>query len=88
MFFRPLTGPRPERQSSHLDLTVPWGSRQAEVERLVSLGATYQWDVVDEVHTCVGRPWPIRRGISSALPSTHPLASRRHRDVPLSARAL
>lgn len=48
MFFQPMTGPRPERQTFHLDLTVPSGSRQAEVERLLSLGATYQWDVLDE----------------------------------------
>lgn len=49
MFFQPLDGPRPEHQMSHLDLTVPWGSRQAQVERLRSLGATHQWDVLDEV---------------------------------------
>ncbi|MFE4836055.1 VOC family protein [Arthrobacter sp. NPDC056691] len=48
MFFQPVTGPRPEHQAFHLDLTVPWGSRQAEVERLLSLRATYQWDVLDE----------------------------------------
>lgn len=48
MFFQPMTGTRPERQAFHLDLTVPWGSRQAEVDRLLSLGATYQWDVLDE----------------------------------------
>lgn len=48
MFFQPLTAPRPEHQSSHLDLTVPWGSRPTEVERLLSLGAVYQWDVLDE----------------------------------------
>ncbi|WP_212999686.1 VOC family protein [Winogradskya consettensis] len=49
MFFRPMAGPRLERQAAHLDLTVPWGSRQAEVDRLLSLGATYKWDVLDEV---------------------------------------
>lgn len=49
MFFQPLTAPRPEHQMSHLDLTVPWGARQAEVERLVGLGATHRWDVLDEV---------------------------------------
>jgi glyoxalase superfamily protein len=49
MFFRPLAGDRPERQLSHLDLTVPWGSRRAEVERLRGLGAVHQWDVLDEV---------------------------------------
>lgn len=48
MFFQPMTGPRPEHQASHLDLTVPWGSRQAEVERLLGLGASYRWDVLDE----------------------------------------
>lgn len=48
MFFQPMTGPRAERQTMHLDLTVPWGTRQAEVDRLLGLGATYQWDVLDE----------------------------------------
>jgi hypothetical protein len=28
MFFQPRTGPRPDRPGQHLDLTVPWGSRQ------------------------------------------------------------
>lgn len=51
MFFAPRTGPRPERQGQHLDLTVPWGSRAVEVERAVGLGATHRWDVLDEV------PW-------------------------------
>lgn len=49
MFFRPSNGPRPERQATHLDLTVPWGSRQAEVDRLLGLGAAHRWDVLDEV---------------------------------------
>jgi hypothetical protein len=49
MFFQPLTGPRPGRQTLHLDLTVPWGSRRAEVDRLLGLGATHRWDVLDEV---------------------------------------
>ncbi|MFC9771746.1 VOC family protein [Pseudarthrobacter sp. NPDC127529] len=48
MFFQPRTGPRPEHQPFHLDLTVPWGSRPTEVDRLLSLGATYRWDVLDE----------------------------------------
>ena len=48
MFFQPQNGPRPEHQTSHLDLTVPWGSRQTEVDRLLGLGATYRWDVLDE----------------------------------------
>jgi len=30
---------------------VPWGSRQQEVDRAVTLGATHRWDVLDEV------PW-------------------------------
>jgi hypothetical protein len=51
MFFQKRTGPRPDRQGQHLDLTVPWGSRQAEVGRAVALGATHRWDVLDEV------PW-------------------------------
>jgi len=48
MFFQPLTAPRPAHQASHLDLTVPWGSRQAEVDRLVGLGAVFKWDVLEE----------------------------------------
>ncbi len=51
MFFQPRTGPRPDRESHHLDLTVPWGTRAAEVVRLLALGATHRWDVLDEV------PW-------------------------------
>ncbi len=49
MFFQPLGDADPRAQTIHLDLTVPWGSRQDEVERIVSLGATWQWDVLDEV---------------------------------------
>jgi hypothetical protein len=49
MFFQPMRGPRPERQTFHLDLTVPWGSRQQEVERVTDLGASHCWDVLDEV---------------------------------------
>lgn len=49
MFFQPMSEPRPERQTIHLDLTVPWGWRRSEVERLVALGATFRWDVLDEV---------------------------------------
>lgn len=47
MYFRPSAGPRTS-QPIHLDLTVPWGSREPEVERLVALGATRRWDVLDE----------------------------------------
>ena len=48
LFFQPRTAPRPQHQTTHLDLTVPWGSREAETERLVGLGATHRWDVLDE----------------------------------------
>jgi hypothetical protein len=48
MFFQALAGPRAERQVMHLDLTVPWGTRQAEVDRLLARGATYRWDVLEE----------------------------------------
>jgi len=51
MFFQLRTEQRPERQGQHLDLTVPWGSRHAEVDRAVELGASHRWDVLDEV------PW-------------------------------
>lgn len=60
MFVQPLTGPRPVRSTIHLDLTVPWGERVSEVERLESLGATTRWHVLDEhphVHwTTMGDP--------------------------------
>ena len=49
MFFQPVISALPERQMFHLDLTVPWGSRQREVERIVRLGGTHRWDVLDEV---------------------------------------
>jgi hypothetical protein len=49
MFFQPLGRARRVDGPSHLDLTVPWGSRSSEVERVVALGATWQWDVLDEV---------------------------------------
>lgn len=48
MFFQPITGPRPERQTIHLDLTVPWGERRNEVARLEKLGALTRWHVLDE----------------------------------------
>ncbi|WP_028474889.1 VOC family protein [Nocardioides alkalitolerans] len=51
LFLTPRSGPRPDHQAQHLDLTVPWGSRTATVARLVALGASHRWDVLDEV------PW-------------------------------
>lgn len=48
MFFQPESGPRADRQVAHWDLTVPWGSRAAEVERLIGFGATHQWDALEE----------------------------------------
>ena len=48
MFFQSEAAPRAERQVAHWDLTVLWGSRAAEVERLVGLGAVHQWDVLEE----------------------------------------
>ncbi len=48
LFIQPFNGPRPDRQSSHLDLTVPWGQRESDVARAVSLGAVIQWHVLDE----------------------------------------
>jgi hypothetical protein len=49
MFFQPGTVPRSKHQVSHVDLTVPRGSRRAEVDRLIGLGATHKWDVLEEV---------------------------------------
>ena len=48
MFFQPLSGARPDRQAMHLDLTVQWGTRQSEVDRLLARGATWKWDVLEE----------------------------------------
>jgi hypothetical protein len=49
MFFQPLGDSVPGKQTIHLDLTVPWGSRRSEVDRIVALGAKHHWDVLDEV---------------------------------------
>ena len=57
MFFTARRDARPEQQTQHLDLTVPWGSRADEVERLTSLGATLQWEVLAS-----GRCWTTTRG--------------------------
>lgn len=38
----------PQAQGTHMDLTVPWGSREQEVQRIIALGATYQWEVLEE----------------------------------------
>ena len=48
MFFNPVTGTDPQRQTFHVDLNVPYEERQREVERLLNLGATYKWEVLDE----------------------------------------
>ncbi|MFZ4896453.1 VOC family protein [Plantibacter sp. Mn2098] len=41
--------PRPRGDNQmHLDFRVPWGQRQPEVARLISLGATLRWEVLDE----------------------------------------
>ncbi|MFC7463202.1 VOC family protein [Brachybacterium sp. GCM10030252] len=48
LFLQPMNGARPERQAAHLDLTVPWGRRDTEVARAVTLGATVRWHVLDE----------------------------------------
>lgn len=48
MFFQPLDGPRPDGTVTHLDLTVPWGTREEEVTRVTALGATWRWEVLDE----------------------------------------
>lgn len=49
MFFHPANRPRHEHQMTHLDLTVRSGSRQADVKRVLGLGASHRWDVLDEV---------------------------------------
>ena len=47
MFFQPRTRPRPLHDATHLDLTVPWGTRAGVVERLLAHGATHRWDVLE-----------------------------------------
>ncbi|MEV4640792.1 VOC family protein [Actinoplanes sp. NPDC049548] len=51
LYFQRVPGERSGRNSIHLDLATPPGGREAEVRRLVELGATKKWDVVGEV------PW-------------------------------
>ncbi len=51
LFLMRRSDPRPDRQGQHMDLTVPWGTREQEVARLVGLGASHRWDILDEV------PW-------------------------------
>jgi hypothetical protein len=48
MFFQPRQGPRSGDSPAHLDLTVPWLRRETEVARILALGATLRWDVLDE----------------------------------------
>ncbi|MEU3986405.1 VOC family protein [Streptomyces sp. NPDC026672] len=48
IFFAPLEGPRPETQVVHVDLNVPSGTRAAEVERIIGLGAVHRWDNLTE----------------------------------------
>lgn len=48
MFFQQLDAPRPVEQITHMDLTVPWGTREVVAARAVALGATHQWDVLTE----------------------------------------
>lgn len=48
MFFQASSEPRPDTQVAHMDLTVPWGTRAQEVQRVIELGATHKWDVLEE----------------------------------------
>ena len=48
IYLHPMTGPRPSRNLTHVDLTVAWGSRGKLVERLLARGALHCWDVLDE----------------------------------------
>ncbi len=48
LFFQPAAQPRAQAQVAHMDLTVPWGSRTQEVQRVIELGAEYKWDVLEE----------------------------------------
>lgn len=48
MFFQSTAEPRLQTQDAHLDLTVSWGSREQEVARLIKMGATHKWDVLEE----------------------------------------
>jgi hypothetical protein len=48
MFFQGESRPRAVHQAAHMDLTVTWGNREAEVERIIGLGATFKWEVLEE----------------------------------------
>jgi hypothetical protein len=50
-FLQPTTEEHPGSTTMHLDLTAAPGRREVEVQRLTSLGAVRQWDVLGEV------PW-------------------------------
>lgn len=49
MSFQPEAEPRAQRQTAHWDLTVHWGSRAAEVKRVIELGAKHRLDVLEDV---------------------------------------
>jgi hypothetical protein len=51
LYFQQVPQERPARNSVHLDLGTPKGAREAEVRRLVELGATRQYDITGEVPT-------------------------------------
>ena len=51
LYFQKVPQERPARNSVHLDLGTPVGAREAEVQRLIALGATRRYDIVGEVPT-------------------------------------
>jgi hypothetical protein len=51
LYFQQVPQERPARNSVRLDLGTPKGAREAEVQRLIALGATRQYDITGEVPT-------------------------------------
>jgi hypothetical protein len=48
LHFRHTTASRSTDQVTHLDFRVDWSRREAEVERLLELGAVRRWDIIDQ----------------------------------------
>ena len=75
MFLHPMAWLRSERQVIHLDRTVPWGAQRAETDRLPGLGATRQWDVLEEFPHVQWTTWADVEGHLSCVPE-HPPANQ------------
>lgn len=76
MFFQPMTGPRPEHQTFHLDLTVPWGHDRPRSDASSTSVPLTSGTSLTNSHTCGGPLLLTGRGTSSAWPNTHPQTNR------------